>query len=384
MNPLDSSSSAFGVQTPPIQTGLKNPKSIKNYTRELKIFCECAYDSKGTISSSDRSYCLCDWLCHALKTCFKVIYYWIFSFKRDPEKIEENQVNINTYKKQLMDTLELIMTKDSKEFEDKTTFHAYQWVLNTNLAKVQQLIDTSSGFNSTLKQENQLKLLKHGYEKAIQLFNDKHLQQQPELPGRVDISSNEIPPPTLKNIGNSCYMDSALQLLWLMRDELYVKIKLILTQPFNKNSEEFESYLKKISVAKALDVFYQACYSGQSDRIQDSLYKFRNLIFIGCLHPEFTPGHEHRQMDSYAFISLVLEALNGDEMLPSYEFKTADNHPLPVIKHGEKRYLKLNLGQNPNDPRTLQDLINENHTKEAFHWRIAENIDGINAQKRIN
>ncbi len=330
---------------------------METYRRELTIFCECTKPSTSYCKPLyDR--CICSLLWKALKTCIKVIKYWIRSFNSDPRKIEKYQNELDIYTRELINNIELILSKKSKSDIDR--------LLENNYKKICVLLENTE--NCSYEQKKQLKLLRSGYEKALNLLKMDSAQEM-KNPEILPVNPS-FRPPVLKNIGNSCYMDASLQFFWLLKEDLSKKIEVVQNKPFNKRNESLEDYLKQKKLCSALSQFYMACSTAKSELIQESLYHLRQLIFLGSIHPEFKPGHESRQMDSEPFISLLLEALN--EKLPYYQILTADNLREPKIDNeGKKRFIKINLGNHINKDLDIQHLIDSNHVPEPMpDWKI--------------
>lgn len=168
--------------------------------------------------------------------------------------------------------------------------------------------------------------------------------------------------PQLVNIGNSCFMDSTLELLLGVKEFIQAKLK-------EAELEKLEARQKKLILA--LREFFQGVQKGDSIKVALGQRKIYEIL------PSF-PEFQHRggQQDAPAFLNLILSTLNVTT--PYKEIKTgvikgSQSEKMEQIKHGVTSIMTapidvkrthlgsiLKLGstvvENPDDEGNIDDI----------------------------
>lgn len=202
------------------------------------------------------------------------------------------------------------------------------------------------------------------------------LKEVKKIVPRLNLTSNAVSEPLrLKNIGQSCYMDSVLQALACIesvRDEFCQPIA---RSEFIQDRELFE---KKLVIQQEIAQFFkpQSINRGfETSKVSlalhflegPSLERLRKAIFDSLLHPEFSEPTVELQHDAASVMELFI-----DHFIPNYRLRTqpyASVKELPGLEFEDKvlvpeAMLKVPLRNEPD--QGLDRLI---------HWVMHKRIN---------
>lgn len=211
----------------------------------------------------------------------------------------------------------------------------------------------------------------HILEVSTELRKEMHFKGHlPEVWARQAANTSNFPELTphdigIQNIGNSCYMNSSLQVLFGM-DTFGDLIQQELQQGENESKADFKGRCK---VQKALKAVAEAILAKDSTQIRKAMTRFRVALFNSNIASDFKwePGYElSRQHDGPAFILAVLGALDF----------TIQCKKARIVQHGNTRYevssktssqgmLLLNLPKK--DGSTLQEIFQQQYKPEQLN-----------------
>lgn len=217
---------------------------------------------------------------------------------------------------------------------------------------------------------------------ANQLSNIKKMIQSLERQAEDVKSAGGIKEPLkLRNIGSSCYMDSALQAL-LCISHIREKFK----KPIEyDHKSSFSRYEKKQAIQKEIRQFMVSQERHQKDggamtqlelflflfNEGPSLHSLRKAIFNSELHYGFDPNKISKQNDPALLVDLFIEQFLSDCSFQFQQFKKADQFPglkfligskdqtasfltLPLYNKSKKQKLQVSLqeefGERKNPP----------------------------------
>lgn len=175
-------------------------------------------------------------------------------------------------------------------------------------------------------------------------------------------------PLKLRNIGNSCYMDSVIQALFCV-DQICEQ----LTVPISREKIKPEEYAKKAAIQQEILQFLNVKHINQNSRNYTqlefilfllegpSLYRLRNEIFKSKFHHEFEMAHVTKQLDAASMMEFFI-----DQFLPNCKFKIQKHATTPVFPGMEwiGREEELTMLQVPLRKPEDQEL------GKLIHWEL--------------
>lgn len=185
--------------------------------------------------------------------------------------------------------------------------------------------------------------------------------------------SKDQEPLKLRNIGNSCYIDSVIQSLLCVKDVVEN-----LRQPLEKNNLSDEQYEKIVAVQKELLKFTYSFQDESEDNLTltefilmiargkkdaSSQYRLRGAIFDSGLNLDFDEAELEHQHDAAQLMMLI-----ADNLLSCCRFKIEEHKTIEAFKELEfigaresSPMLKVDIPESNKDLAELIDLALNTH-----------------------